>query len=63
MLSVGCQLGEDYRCTILFLVARRCVPRVGVLRGTINVDASMSHRWGVSQVRYPWVSVGEKNVW
>ena len=23
MLSVGCQVGRDYRCTILYLVARR----------------------------------------
>jgi len=46
MLSVGCQIGGDYRCTILYLVARRCVPTVGDLRGTTIVDASMSHRWG-----------------
>jgi hypothetical protein len=31
LLMVGCPVGGDYRCNILYLVARRCVHTVGVV--------------------------------
>jgi hypothetical protein len=61
MLSVGRQVGGNYRCIILYLVDRHCVPTVGDLRVITIVVASMSHRRWVCQVWCPWVSVGEKN--
>jgi hypothetical protein len=60
MLSVGRQVGGNYRCIILYLVDRHCVPTVGDLRVITIVVASMSHRWGVCQFWCPRVSVGEK---
>jgi hypothetical protein len=29
LLMVGCQMGGDCRCNLLYLVARRCVHTVG----------------------------------
>jgi len=60
MFSVGCQVGGNYRCIILYLVDRHCVPTVGDLRVITIVVASVSHRWWVCQVWCPWVSMGEK---
>jgi hypothetical protein len=40
LLMVGCQVGGDYRCNILYLLARLCVHTAEVLRGTTSVEAS-----------------------
>jgi hypothetical protein len=47
------QVGGAYRCTILYLVARRCVPTVGDFHGTTIVDFPMSHRWGCARSGTP----------
>jgi hypothetical protein len=43
---VGCQVGGDYKCNLLYLVARRCVHMVGVLRGTTILKPQCHTGWG-----------------
>jgi hypothetical protein len=65
---VGCQVGGDCRCNLHYLVARRCVHTVGVLRGTDYRAASMSHGSGTASqvycvpIWYTWVCVGERKM-
>jgi hypothetical protein len=68
LLTVGCQVGGDYRCNILYLLARRCVHMVGCSVGPLSLKPQCRNSGGSAfrvycePVWYTWVSGGEKCV-